>query len=336
MNRKRLIVAVGLMISLFFLWLALRNLKPEEFFASLQNVQVGWIAVGTVVYFGAVLIISLRWQFLLRPIQAVPLLSLASIVCVGYMGNNVYPLRAGEALRIYLLRRNHNVPAARSTTVVIVERVFDGIVMLAFIFTALLTVQTQSDAVNKVATIAAPLFFVAMAVFFILAARPDLLRRFVKLILRVVPGRLHEIIEHLSEEVIHGLEALRTPVNLIGAVITSFLSWGVEALVYWMVMKAFGFDLPYAAALLTVGTVNLAGLIPASAGGFGVYEFFVTAVLTALGVSPSSAAAYAIVVHLVIWLPVTLVGFALLTRMGLGWSTVTEAQEKEKRAAANV
>src|SRR5690606_5959758 len=143
---------VGLLVSVFFLWLAFGKLKPEEFFASLQNVQPGWLLVGAIVYFGAVLVISLRWQFLLRPIQAVPLLPLARIVCVGYMGNNVYPLRAGEALRIYLLKRNHGVPVPRSTTVVIVERVFDGLVMLTFIFAALLTVQTQSDDINKVAT----------------------------------------------------------------------------------------------------------------------------------------------------------------------------------------
>ncbi len=334
-NRKRVAVAAGLVVSLFFLWLALGKLKPEVFFASLQTVQMGWIVVGAAVYFGAVLVISLRWQFLLRPIQAVPLIPLAKIVCVGYMGNNVYPLRAGEALRIYLLKRNHGVPVPRSTTVVIVERVFDGLVMLAFIFAALLMVDTQSSVINQVATFAAPLFFIAMLVFFFLAAQPDLLRRFVKLLTRLLPGRLHDMAEHLSEEVIHGLEALRSPVNLLGAVITSFVSWGIEASVYWIVIHAFGFDLPYAAALLTVGTVNLAGLLPAAPGNVGVYEFFVTAVMTTMGIAAESAAAYAIVVHLVIWLPVTLVGFAFLTRMGMGWSAVTQAQELEARAAVN-
>jgi len=335
MNRKRLAMAIGLLVSIFFMWLALRNLKPDAFFASLQNVQIGGIVLGAVVYFGAVLVISLRWQFLLRPIQAVPLLSLVRIVCVGYMGNNVYPLRAGEALRIYLLKRNHGVPVPRSTTVVIVERVFDGLVMLAFIFTALLNVDTKSDVINNVATFAAPIFFIAMLIFFILAAQPDLLRRFVRLIMRLLPGRLHEIVEHLSEEVIHGLEALRSPLNLIGAVISSFVSWGIEALVYWIVMRAFNFDLPYATALLVVGTVNLAGLLPAAPGNVGVYEFFVTAVLTTLGIAVESAAAYAIVVHLVIWSPVTLVGFVVLTRMGMGWTALAQAQELEAQAAAN-
>ncbi|MCU0513345.1 MAG: flippase-like domain-containing protein [Anaerolineae bacterium] len=339
-GKRRWIVLVGLLVSGLFLFLAFRGLHPEQFFASLQDVQPALVAAGAAVYFGAVLLIALRWQFLLRPVQLIGLLPLAQIVCVGYMGNNVYPLRAGEALRVVLLRRNHQMPVARATTTVIVERVFDGLVMLAFIAIALLSLELQAPAVQQVATFAAPLFLVAMAVFFLLAASPNALRRLVRLAIRALPTRfaltrkLHDIAEHLSEDILHGLEALRSPLNLAGAVISSFVSWGIEAGVYWIVMAAFGLELPYAAALLVVGTVNLAGLLPAAPGNIGVYEFFATAVLTAIGVAYDRALAYAIVVHIVIWLPVTLVGFAVLARMGLGWSAVAQAQELEAKAAA--
>lgn len=70
--------------------------------------------------------------------------------------------------------------------------------------------------------------------------------------------------------------------------------------------------------LLTVGVVNLAGLIPASPGQIGVFEFFVSLVLIAVAVPDTVAHAYALVVHVVIWLPVTLVGFFFLVRQGFG------------------
>jgi hypothetical protein len=335
MRRNRIIVMVGLVVSVVFLAIALRGLHPEQFFESLRGVQLPLTLLAALIYFGAVLTIALRWQFLLRPVQLVPLLALARIVCIGYMGNNVYPLRAGEALRIFLLHRQHHFPPARATTIVIVERVFDGLTMLAFIFTALLFVNTQSAAVNQVATFAAPFFLLAMTIFFGLAAFPNLLRRFVQFFIGLIPsrlplaGKLHHIAEHLSEEIIVGLEALRSPLNLLGAVVFSFVSWGIEASVYWIVLHAFGLDLPYAAALLVVGTVNLAGLLPAAPGNVGVYEFFVAAVLGALLVAPETALAYAIVVHLVIWLPVTVVGFFFLARTGFGITDVTQARELE-------
>lgn len=94
-------------------------------------------------------------------------------------------------------------------------------------------------------------------------------------------------------------------------------------------MWAFGLELGYPVALLVVGTVNLAGLIPASPGQVGVYEFFASAVLTAVGIAQNTALAYAIVVHIVIWLPVTLVGFFFLVQYGLGWRAISNASELE-------
>ncbi|MEZ4671770.1 MAG: lysylphosphatidylglycerol synthase domain-containing protein [Anaerolineae bacterium] len=73
----------------------------------------------------------------------------------------------------------------------------------------------------------------------------------------------------------------------------------------------------------------MAGLIPASPGQIGVFEFFVSLILTGVGVAQEQARAYALVVHVVIWLPVTLAGFLSLVRQGLGWSTITQARDME-------
>ncbi len=100
-------------------------------------------------------------------------------------------------------------------------------------------------------------------------------------------------------------------------------------------MLAFDIHTGYAVALLAVASVNLAGLIPASPGQLGVYEFFASTVLIATGVGEVLAVAYAIVVHVVIWLPVTLVGFFFLIRQGLSLAAITRAQELEAKAAAS-
>ena len=78
------------------------------------------------------------------------------------MGNNVYPLRAGDALRIVLLRRNHAVPIVRGTTIVIIERLFDGCVMLTFIMFSLLFINLQSPEVEAIVEVTTPLFIIAL------------------------------------------------------------------------------------------------------------------------------------------------------------------------------
>jgi glycosyltransferase 2 family protein len=335
MINRRILIGVGLVISAFFLFLAFRDLQPETFIASLSEINIPLTLLAVALYFGAVTVIAWRWQFLLRAVHYVALIPLTAIVAMGYMGNNVYPLRAGEALRIYLLKRNHKVPVLRTTTTIVVERVFDGLVMLAFILFALLFIEVQSDEIRFIVTLATLMFIPALTISLILAAQPNLLRRLVKWVSRILPGKLGEIVMGLSEDVLHGLEGLRTWRNLLGALFASFLTWSIEALVYWLVMAAFQLELGYPVALLVVATVNLAGLLPASPGQLGVYEFFVSAVLIAVGVAQDQALAYAIVVHIVIWLPVTLLGFILLARQGLGLDSITHAQELESQAAAS-
>ena len=329
LDKRRLAFIAGMIISAVFLVLAFRGLQPDQFWANLSEVDLPLLLFAGLVYFLAVVIIALRWQFLLRAVKLVPLSALAQIVFIGYMGNNVYPLRAGDALRIVLLRRNHAVPLVRSTTVVIIERLFDGSVMLAFILFSLLFIDLQSEPIETITAVTAPLFAIAMLLAFFLAAKPNLLRRIVRTLLRLLPQSMAAPVARLSEDIIAGLKSLRRPAYLVGAVISSFVTWGVEAGTYWLVMFAFGLELNYAVALLLVGAVNLAGLIPASPGQVGVNEFVVITILSALSLPTATATAYAVVTHLVIWLPPTLLGFTLLLRQGMGWSDIRRAQDAE-------
>ncbi len=305
----RIATILGVAISAVFLFLAFRDLNPAQVWNSLQNVNLPLLIAAVPVYFVAVAIIALRWQFLLRAVCRVPLLALAQLVTICYMGNNVYPLRAGEALRIFLLHRKHQVPVAGATAIAMVERALDGTVMLAFILFSLEFIDLESAEIDTILSIAGPLIIGAAAVFFVVAARPILLRKAAMILRTFVPERPGELVTQFGEDMISGLAGLREPRNLIGALLSSLVTWTVEASVYWLVMFAFALDLDFSVALLVTGAVNLAGVISAAPGQVGVYEFVVSAILIALGVPAAVAVSYAIVAHVVIWLPTTVVGF---------------------------
>lgn len=328
-NKQRIGVLLGLIVSVFFLWRAFAGLHPADVVAYLQQTNLILLIVGGLVYYLAMLVITFRWGFLLRSLANIPLRDLYQLVSIGYMGNNVYPFRSGEALRIVLLNRAYKVPLGRLTTTVLVERVFDGIVMLTFVLVPLLFIENTSPEIRTVATFASPIFFGALAVFLIMAMQPRLMRMLVDLIARFLPGKLAEIVHKLSDEIIAGLEGLRTPRDLAGTVIASYVSWMIEASVYWITAQAFGLSVTYPMMLMVVGVVNLAGLIPASPGQIGVYEYFASLVLISFGIPDARAKAFALLVHIVIWLPPTLLGFIFLARRGLGFSAITHAHELE-------
>lgn len=332
---KWLVVGLGIVISLVFLWLAFGNLELTAVLDYIRQVNLLWLAAAVFVFIVSVVLIAWRWGFLLRTVQTVPLSYLTQLVMIGYMGNNVYPFRSGEVLRVVLLQHHYRVPIAKSATTVIVERVFDGLVMLTFIIVALMFVPIATPEIQAMIKAASVVFLSAVAVFFVLAFRPTLLRALLRWFERLLPARLTQIVNHIGEGILSGLEGLRSPKDLAGAVFASFASWLVHAVAYWMVAAAFGLQLSYPVMLLAVGMVNLAGLIPASPGQIGIFEYFGGLALIAAGVPREQAKAFALVTHVVVWLPATLLGFYYLIRQGLGWSAITHARELETKAVGD-
>ena len=331
---QRLAVLFGLLISVVFLYFAFSRLNPAAVLDTLRQADPVPILIGAVGYLAAIVIIAWRWGFLLRSARRVPFKDLNALVFIGYMGNNVYPFRSGELLRIWLLQRNFGIPVARGATTVVVERILDGLVMLAFIFFALARLDIASPEINQVANVATPIFFAGLLVFIVLAAKPDWLRALVRWVARVLPARLGEIVTNLGEDLVAGLDGLRTPLDFGLTIATTFLSWFVAAFIYWVVGFAFGIDNGFTPMLLVVGVVNLAGLIPASPGQIGVFEFFTATTLIATGVPEAVATTYALAIHAVVWLPVTLVGFYYLLRQGLDLSAITGARRIDETAVA--
>lgn len=330
-NNQRIIVIIGIVISLVFLWLAFRNLHPEMVLESLANLNIPLVFVGMAIYLLAMLAITWRWQLLLNAIKRISIARLYPLVSIGYMGNNVYPFRSGEILRIVLLNRDEKVPPARAAATVVVERVFDGLVMLMFVIVPLLFVEIASPQIRNAALFTAPFLVIGLLVFLVLAARPQLLTSLAGAVAKLMPAKIGQIGVHLAHEVTEGLAGLRSLRGVLLVFLASTLSWAIEASVYWLVGVAFGLNVSYPIMLIVVGTVNLAGLIPASPGQIGVFEFFASLVLVAVGVAEDQALAFALLVHIVIWLPPTLLGFILLARRGLGFGAVRHARDLEKQ-----
>lgn len=331
-TRQRIAVLIGLLVSAFFLWIAFRNLNPLSIVDELRNINLMWTLVTLVVFFGSVYAIAWRWAFLVNAIKPVPFAPLNGLVWVGYMGNNVYPFRTGEALRAYLLQRNHDVPFVKGMTTIVVERVLDGLVLVTLMLGSLLLTDIVSDDVRRLLQIATPLFALMTVAFFVLATAPRILRRLARVVTAILPGKLGALVGRIAEDIIEGLGGLRSPWQLAGTVFASYLTWLLQGLTYWAMAFAFNIDATLPLMLLVVGAANLAGLIPASPGQIGVFEFFASAVLIASGVNEALALTYALTLHVLVWSPMVIAGFIVLIRQGLGWRTVTQAHQIDVQA----
>jgi len=328
----------GLLISAVFLYFALRGLKLAEVWETVRQARYGWLIPGVAVYFVAVWARSWRWHYMLRPLKKISTSTMFPIVTIGYMGNNIYPARAGEILRAVILKQREGVPVSASLATVIVERIFDGVVMLGFVFVnlpELARLTHDSGLIGKIdirtlALLGTIAFLGALLVFLLAAMFPRHTERLIDRLLPLLPQRFHGKIRDVSLRFLSGLQSLRSPVEALMIFLITILIWLLETAKYWFVMQAFDFiNVGFFGLMLMNGIVNLATTLPSAPGYVGTFDGPGIAVLVAYGVPGEVAAAYTLVLHGALWFPITLLCAYYYFRQPLRWGEQIQSMKSE-------
>ncbi len=317
---------LGLIISAVFLYLALRGLELGKVWQFLRTADFIWLLPGVAIYFWGVYVRAWRWHYLLRPVKVIPRRIAFPVVTIGYMGNNIFPARAGEVLRAVILKDRCGVSISASLATIIVERVFDGVIMLTFIFLNLPSLATLPPdsafavTMQRMALWGSVGFMGALLVFLLAAMFPAVTERFSNgLIDRFLPQGGREKVRPLVMRFFEGLQSLRSPLEVLLLFGLSALIWLLETGKYWFVMQAFPFEVNFLTLMMMNGTVNLVASIPSAPGYIGTFDAPGIALLSAYGVPGEIAAGYTLLLHAALWLPITLLGAYYYLRQPLRW-----------------
>jgi uncharacterized protein (TIRG00374 family) len=330
-GRRWLFFVVGLVVGAFFLWFSLRGTNWAELWLALRTANYWWLVPGVAVYFTSVWFRSWRWGFLLRGSKRVSANRLYPVVVIGYMGNDILPARLGEPLRAYVLWRREGINIGTALTTAVLERIFDGLTMVLFVFIGLLFVPL-STLLSRLVTIASIAFFGALAAFLFLAARPDLLRRIANaLIERLVPARFRSLLTRFVEGIVAGLESLRSGRDVLILFGVTLWVWVLETCKYWLVSLAFAdLHLPYVGVMLMGGAINLLTALPSLPGYIGTFEMGIK-ILEGIGAPVAPAGSYVLLLHAILLVPVTLLGLAFMAAEGVRWTEVGRLGELQAR-----
>ena len=326
-NSKRWIFWVGLLISAVFLYLAFRKIDYRALWATLTTVQYVWLVPGLAIYFVGVLVRAWRWQLLLTPLKKVSLKTLFPIINIGYMGNNVFPLRMGEVLRAVVLKRHEDISISGSLATIVVEKIFDAVVIIGFVLLNLgeLVALPGSGVfaqLGSLATWAVVIFLAGLTVFVLIAVFPKPAQKLIHgIIQKIVPEKGREALIRIADQFLDGLMSLRSPTQALLIFFSSILIWLLETGLYWSVDQALGLGLTFGQLLLLNGVVNLVLLIPAAPGGLGTFDAAGRTMLEAYGIAAEPALGYTLVLRIALWAPITVVGAIYFVREGLKWTT---------------
>jgi uncharacterized membrane protein YbhN (UPF0104 family) len=233
---------------------------------------------------------------------------------------------------------------------ILVERVFDGMALLLLVAVVSMFIPVvglfqdlgqQANIHWLVLTLGFSLpFFMTTFGIVVMAARPQAAERVLARLLGLLPKRIGGTALRLSFRFLEGFTALRSPRRAAAILALSMPVWLSEAAMYTVI--ALGFDLQDALAgtgmlvgvlILTTATSNLGTSVPSTGGGIGPFEFFAQATLIFFGVASPSASAFAIVLHLALLVPVTVVGLLHLWTSNISLGHL--ARQGQTRAGAS-
>jgi hypothetical protein len=305
-------VWLGLAITAFALWFAFRDISWAELWQQLARAN-WWLLLGASLpaYLWSVQLRAQRWRVLARGVADVPTGAAFRATAVGFMVNNLLPLRIGELVRVWWLAREirSSVPALVGTWML--ERVIDAVFLLGL---AALVIGSQVGRGVLLAAALAPL-----AVTLALRRWPGPALRTVRRVAGLVlSAERADRITGVAGSVARGLAGLRGGKDFARTVGLTFLLWGVAALIpFWAALAALDIDLggwlgSLRGALLILVYVAAAVALPAAPGFFGPYHAACRYALTPLGVPKELALALGTLAHAVFWIGTTAIGLAAL------------------------
>ena len=317
---------MGLGVTVGLLAWALHGVSARDLVEGVRRANRGLILATVALATLTFPIRTVRWRFILRDVGggAYPLRPLWHATAIGFMANNLLPVRAGEFARAYAASRQLPVRFSTALASVGVERMFDGLMLVSLMAVALASsaFPRQADigrtSASAITTTAAAFFGIVLLVAVLVVHRPapwlGLLGRAAH---AVLPAHFADRLSHIADGLVAGLEVLKSPGRLLAVVLWSVVLWLVNAAAFAVCFRAFGLPVPPVGAFLLQGIIGFGVALPSSPGFVGVFEAATRATLGLYGIDATRAVSYALAYHVSTFLPITLLGLYSLSQLRL-------------------
>ena len=312
--RRNLFMLLGLFVSAILVVTVVVRLDWGAFWSILRGVNQSILLAAVAGTLLGVAIRAMRWTMVAtRGPEDYP--DFLRATCIGYFGNVVFPLRAGELLRIVAVNRLAAVPFGLAVTSAIADRVLDVLMLAAFVAALVAThgpelvdLTTTPVGIAILAAIAA-----ALAAFVVGGENfRGVLRRWSQR----RSGRLRQSLPKWYAEAMAVAASFRDPGRFAKLVALTLLAALMEYATIWLVMLAFDWRLPLIAAV-TVGVFLNAGmLLPAAPGYIGIYQVACILALGLYGIGAAEAVAFSVVLQLLVLSVLLVLGGAAMLSCG--------------------
>ncbi|MBI4515930.1 MAG: flippase-like domain-containing protein [Deltaproteobacteria bacterium] len=288
-------VSISLLLSGLFLYLAFRTVPLAELGAAFQRFDVRWLVPAVAISLVLQVLRAWRWQLELRPLSHIGLGQVWLVTCIAYMAINVLPARLGEVVRPWLLSRRTAISFANVVGNLVVEKTMDSLVILFYILLGLLSAANLPAWVRRGALFPAAGAAVLVVLVLVLYFSGEAF--FARRVVRYLPARAGTRLLRVVRAVVDGMRILPDRGLLAGVLAVSIALWFMPILSSYVLIHAFGFALPFSAALIVFIFIGFGTALPQAPGMIGTYQYACILALGLFGVPRADALAYGLVLN---------------------------------------
>jgi hypothetical protein len=292
--KKKLII--GVLLSVVLIYLSVRGIDFRETSDSLKRVDWSYALFALVVILIMQVLRSFRWGVILQPLEKIDQFTLFSVTCVGFLAIAAIPARLGELARPYLIARKSSIKMSSALGTVVVERVLDSLSVLIITIVVVIW-QDLPPWLIKSAILFFVLTLMMLSFTIVLIWRRNIAVSMIGWVLRHLPQKIAVRLDALVHHFIDGFEVIKNVKMLLYLLFLSAVVWLVDVVAIYILLKAFGFDLPLLAPFVLM-IVLIAGIaIPTAPGFIGNWHYACILGLSLFGIPKAEAFSFALVYH---------------------------------------
>jgi uncharacterized protein (TIRG00374 family) len=321
----------GIAVSAGLLGYLLWGVDLRQMGDHLARTHWGHLGLSSALALFAVWVRAVRWGYLFPPGGRPS--HLFSATMIGYMANNVLPLRAGEIVRAYVVTRRGAESVWTSLATLVVERLLDALSLVLVLAGLILAISVPRE-LQWAALGFLAIDLAAMGALVAVAVAPARGRALIARFAGRWPA-IERKLAHVFETFVRGLVGVWTPRHGLPILVLSVLLWVVYALAVWIGLRAAQLPLPLTAAWAVLAFVALGVSLPSAPGFVGVFQVATVLALALFEVPRAEALSFSLIFHASQFVPITLAGwvFLIVEQVSLLQVTRDGVPEPEERRA---
>jgi glycosyltransferase 2 family protein len=286
-------LAVGGLLAAGFLALAFRKVDPLQLRQVVLQADVGLLLAALAVGSSNLLLRAARWRVLLSGSGKVPFPLTFWVMTVGYLGNSLLPMRAGDLGRSYLIGQRAGMGGTFALATTVAERVLDAGFLVIVGGLSLLSHPLVPDWLSRGLVILAIVSGVGLAVLLAMPRVWDPLAARLEQVPRLT-STVRRLRERWLDRFFEGLASIRHPGRMALFLALTCALWFLDAVGVVLVARALGVVLSIPSALVVLSALGASSAVPLTPGQVGVFQWVASSVLGSYGVAPEPAVIIAI------------------------------------------